>query len=147
MRDGFVRFCPFHVRSCTNCALGQTRCSIYSTTFAFLQFQGLRGEMMLRSHSCRRGLHLLRSESPCGKCAKLHTVAASNNRDHLGCSRHMQMGVILRAYHVKHFQTSGLLCVAGSSRRRWFRPNFYGRAIERVKRVVKLGFTLVVCNR
>ena len=25
---------------------------------------------------------LLRSESPSGKCAKLHTVAASNNRDH-----------------------------------------------------------------
>ena len=26
---------------------------------------------------------LLRSESPSGKCAKLHTVAASNNKDHL----------------------------------------------------------------
>jgi len=26
---------------------------------------------------------LLRSESPSGKCAKLHTVAASNNRHHL----------------------------------------------------------------
>jgi len=25
---------------------------------------------------------LLRSESPSGMCAKLHTVAASNNRDH-----------------------------------------------------------------
>jgi len=25
---------------------------------------------------------MLRSESPSGKCAKLHTVAASNNRDH-----------------------------------------------------------------
>jgi len=29
---------------------------------------------------------LLRSESPSGKCAKLHTVAASNNRDHASCS-------------------------------------------------------------
>jgi len=27
-------------------------------------------------------LKLLRSESPSGKCAKLHTVAANNNRDH-----------------------------------------------------------------
>jgi len=26
---------------------------------------------------------LLRSESPSGKCAKHHTVAASNNRDHM----------------------------------------------------------------
>jgi len=26
---------------------------------------------------------LMRSESPSGKCAKLHTVAASNNRDHM----------------------------------------------------------------
>jgi len=25
---------------------------------------------------------VLRSESPSGNCAKLHTVAASNNRDH-----------------------------------------------------------------
>jgi len=28
-------------------------------------------------------LELLRSESPSGKGAKLHTVAASNNRDHM----------------------------------------------------------------
>ena len=28
---------------------------------------------------------LLRSESPSGKCAKLHSVAASNNRDHTPC--------------------------------------------------------------
>jgi len=29
---------------------------------------------------------LLRSESPSGKCAKLHTVAANNNRDHMSWS-------------------------------------------------------------
>jgi len=28
-------------------------------------------------------IRLLRSESSSGKCAKLHTVAASNNRDHM----------------------------------------------------------------
>jgi len=28
-------------------------------------------------------LKVLRLESPCGKCEKLHTVAESNNRDHL----------------------------------------------------------------
>ena len=32
--------------------------------------------------SSERYFVLLRSESPSGKCAKLHTVAASNNRDH-----------------------------------------------------------------
>jgi len=31
---------------------------------------------------------VLRSESPSGKCAKLHTVAASNNRDHPTKSLH-----------------------------------------------------------
>jgi len=30
-----------------------------------------------------RLMRMLRPESPSGKCAKLHTVAASNDRDHL----------------------------------------------------------------
>jgi len=53
-----------------------------------------------------RGVVMLRSERPSGKCANLHTVAASNNRNHLTRSlyycfpRHMYMGVILRAYSV-----------------------------------------------
>jgi len=37
---------------------------------------------------------LLRSENPSGMCAKLRTVAASNNRDHPTrslCSRHIHM--------------------------------------------------------
>jgi len=29
--------------------------------------------------------HFVAIESPSGKCAKLHTVAASNNRDHMPC--------------------------------------------------------------
>ena len=51
---------------------------------------------------------LLRSESPSGKCAKLHTVSASNNRDHLMrllyyClfAPHVYMGVVLRAHPVR----------------------------------------------
>jgi len=77
------------------------------------------------------GVHLivLRSESPSGKWAKLHTVAASSNRDHMpwslfayascyvhmlvsakitrhdhsviACSRHIYMGVVLRAHLVR----------------------------------------------
>jgi len=50
-------------------------------------------------------LTLLRSESPSSKCAKLHTVAASNSRDHdhsiIACSRHIYMGVVLRAHPVR----------------------------------------------
>jgi len=49
---------------------------------------------------------LLRSESPSSKCAKLHTVAANNNRDHMPWSLYcclfaphiLYMGVILRAH-------------------------------------------------
>ena len=50
---------------------------------------------------------MLRSESPSGKCAKLHTVAASNNRDHPTRSLyycfapHIYIGVILRAHPVR----------------------------------------------
>jgi len=52
----------------------------------------------------------LQSESPSGKCAKLHIVAASNNRDHsiIACSHHMYMGAILSTHlvcgkwHVHH---------------------------------------------
>jgi len=42
-------------------------------------------------------LVMLRSEIPSGKCAKLHTVAASNNRVHPtrpSCSRHVYIGVV-----------------------------------------------------
>jgi len=48
-------------------------------------------------------LQLLRLESPRGKCAKLQTVAASNNRDHsiIALSRHVYMGVVLRAHPVR----------------------------------------------
>jgi len=58
----------------------------------------------------------LRSESPSGMCAKLCTVAASNNRDHpctaitvIACSRHI-CGVVLRAHPVhgeSHIQRNG----------------------------------------
>jgi len=50
---------------------------------------------------------VLRSESPSGKCAKLHTVAASNNRDNqtihssIACSRHIYMGAVLLAHPVR----------------------------------------------
>ena len=46
---------------------------------------------------------LLRSESPSGKCTKLHTVTASNNRDHsiISCSRRIYTGVILRAHPLR----------------------------------------------
>ena len=49
----------------------------------------------------------MRSESPSGKCAKLHTMAASNNRDHatsslfIAWSRHKYIGVVLRAHSVR----------------------------------------------
>jgi len=47
-------------------------------------------------------LVVLRSESLSGKCAKLHTVAASNSRDHsiIACLHHMYMGVNLHAHPV-----------------------------------------------
>ena len=46
---------------------------------------------------------LLRSESPSGKCANPHTVAASNNRHHsvIACPRHIYVGFILRAHPVR----------------------------------------------
>jgi len=52
---------------------------------------------------------LLRSESPSDKCAKLHTVAASNNRNHMpwslyycfACSHHIYMEAVLRAHPVR----------------------------------------------
>jgi len=45
-------------------------------------------------------LVVLRSESPSGKCAKLHTVAASNNWDHpiIACSWHIHKWVIFFAH-------------------------------------------------
>jgi len=49
---------------------------------------------------------LLRLESPSGKCAKLHTVAANNNRDHMPRSLYYclfalcKKGVFLRAHSV-----------------------------------------------
>jgi len=39
-------------------------------------------EPSLLSHVCLAVFLLLRSEIPSGMCAKLRTVAASNNRDH-----------------------------------------------------------------
>ena len=50
---------------------------------------------------------LLRSESPSGKCAKLHTVVASNNRDYMPWSLYCCLfvlhiyGVVLRAHSVR----------------------------------------------
>jgi len=51
---------------------------------------------------------LLRSESPSGECAKLHTVEASNNRDGTPCSvcyclftPHIEICGILRAHPVR----------------------------------------------
>ena len=50
---------------------------------------------------------LLRSEIPSGMCAKLRTVAASNNRDHapqsltIACSHYIYNGVILHAHPVR----------------------------------------------
>jgi len=61
----------------------------------------------------------LRSESPSGMCAKLHTVAASNNcpphRDHsiTAFSRHVHIGAILRAHPVR-----GELLISAPSRPR-----------------------------
>jgi len=49
-------------------------------------------------------MELLPSESPSGKCAKLHTVSASNKRsDHfiIACSCHIYMGIILRTHSVR----------------------------------------------
>jgi len=48
-------------------------------------------------------MKLLRLGSPSGMCAKLRTVAASNNRDHsiIACSSHVYMGVVLRAHSVR----------------------------------------------
>jgi len=47
-------------------------------------------------------LVMLRSEIPSGICAKLRTVAASNNRDHsiIACSRHTYI-FVLRAHPVR----------------------------------------------
>jgi len=52
-----------------------------------------------------RRCNLLQSKSPSGKCAKLHTVAASNNRDHPTRSLyyflfapHIYLGFVLRAH-------------------------------------------------
>ena len=44
----------------------------------------LKNDIRIRYEFCFAGIvvPLLRSESLSGKCAKLHTVAASNNRDH-----------------------------------------------------------------
>ena len=50
---------------------------------------------------------VLQSEIPRGMCAKLRTVAASNNRDHarnlstIACSRYIYYGVILHAHPVR----------------------------------------------
>jgi len=64
---------------------------------------------------------LLRSESPSSKCAELHTVAASNNRDHapdhsiIACLHYICMGVIFRAPPVcgeSHIQCNGTREVA-----------------------------------
>jgi len=46
---------------------------------------------------------MLRSESPSGKCTKLHTVAASNNSDHsiIACSCHIYMGAVLHAHPIR----------------------------------------------
>ena len=46
---------------------------------------------------------LLQSESPSSKCAKLCTVAASNNRDHsfIACSCCIYMGVILCGHPIR----------------------------------------------
>jgi len=51
---------------------------------------------------------VLRSEIPSGMCAKLRTVAASNNRVHMlaisltiACSRYMYNGVVLHAHPVR----------------------------------------------
>jgi len=67
-------------------------------------------------------LVLLRSESPTSKCAKLHTVAASNNRDHAPRSLyyclfscHIYMGVVLHAHSVRgepHIQHNASIEVA-----------------------------------
>jgi len=52
-------------------------------------------------------VQVLRSESPNGKCVKLHTVAASNNRDHTLRSlyyclfAHIYMGVVFRPHPVR----------------------------------------------
>ena len=49
-----------------------------------------------------RTLVVLQAESPFGKCAKLHTAAASNNRDHsvIACSCHIYVGVVLGTHPV-----------------------------------------------
>jgi len=72
-------------------------------------------------------LVLLRSEIPSSMCAKLCTVAASNNRDHpcsqsltIACSRYIYNGVILHAHpvrgesHIQH-NTTGEVATAAIS--------------------------------
>jgi len=48
---------------------------------------------------------LLQSESPSGKCAKLHTLISAElpRHDHsiIACSRHIYMDVVLRAHSVR----------------------------------------------
>jgi len=63
---------------------------------------------------------LLRSESPIGKCAKFHTVAESNNRDHVPRSLLLVRTtyicrVILRAHPLRgesHIQRNAIREVA-----------------------------------
>jgi len=47
---------------------------------------------------------LLRSESPSGKCAKLHTVAASNNRNHMPWSRFAYASRYLQSFTCQYHQ-------------------------------------------
>jgi len=62
---------------------------------------------MLQKKFKQGWLQPLRSESPSGKCAKLHAVAASNNGNHptrsffVACSRRLYMGVVRCAHPVR----------------------------------------------
>ena len=47
---------------------------------------------------------VLRSESPSGKCAKLHTVAASNNRDHTQRSLSAYASHYIQSFSCQHRQ-------------------------------------------
>jgi len=72
---------PCHDHSIIACSRHLYKVSFFITNHTDRTFFLWRFHTARHSHLGHSTI-LLRSESPGGKCAKLHTVAASNNRDH-----------------------------------------------------------------
>jgi len=121
----FLRTHPLHgeshIQHNVNWEVAKTSL-LFTTNHTDCTFFLWRLHLAWPSHHHGHSTILLRSESPSGKCAKLHTVAATNNRDYhltrslIACLRHIRVCVLFFV-HIIPFVVNCTLFNATSTER------------------------------